>query len=106
MTRVKVAPWPGPALVHDRRPCMSAAVSALMCSPKPCPCFLVVKPWEKIRTRCSGGMPTPLSMTSMKSWLTASSRETRMRSHRSSVSRSSSESRALLSRLTRICSRL
>jgi len=51
----------GPSLCPVSLPPISCAASALECRPNPWPSFRVVKPWEKIRVRFSGGMPTPLS---------------------------------------------
>src|SRR5258707_10379212 len=48
-SRVNSAPWPRPALWAVRRPPISLAALAPLWRPKPCPSFLVVKPWLKIR---------------------------------------------------------
>ena len=58
-----MAPWPGPSLWASRAPPISRAPRAELWRPKPWPVLRVVKPWEKMRVRFSGGMPTPLSMT-------------------------------------------
>src|SRR5207248_2580256 len=43
-SRVKVAPWPIPALATDSEPPIARAARAPLCNPKPCPSFLVVNP--------------------------------------------------------------
>ena len=64
-SRVNMAPWPSPSLWTLNEPPNCCAASAALCNPKPCPLLRVVKPWVKIRGRFSGGIPTPVSATSM-----------------------------------------
>src|ERR1035438_7747089 len=60
-SRINSAPLPGPSLRAVRVPPISFAALAPLWRPKPCPSFLVVKPWLKIPVRCSGAIPMPLS---------------------------------------------
>src|SRR4029453_8082435 len=62
-SRVKVAPWPMPALATVMAPPIERAAMAPLWRPKPCPASRVVKPCAKIRVRFSGEMPMPLSET-------------------------------------------
>src|ERR1700689_547463 len=64
----KEAPSPGPGLVPAMLPPSCCAATALLCSPKPCPCALVVKPNSQIRGNSSAGIPTPVSSTAISSW--------------------------------------
>src|ERR1022692_1707022 len=61
--RMNVAPMPVPSLCTVNAPPISLAASAPLCRPNPCPSFLVVKPWAKMRVRFSVGIPMPLSAT-------------------------------------------
>ena len=61
-SRMKVAPWPVPALCTVSVPPRSLAASAPLCRPKPWPSLRVVNPWLNIRSRFSAGTPMPLSM--------------------------------------------
>src|SRR5436190_9050990 len=64
-SRVKVAPWPMPALATVMAPPIERAAIAPLCRPKPWPPSRVVKPCAKMRVKFSGAMPTPLSETTI-----------------------------------------
>lgn len=97
---VNVAPWPGPSLCARSEPPSSPATRAPLCRPKPWPFLRVVKPWAKMRVRFSGGMPTPLSATTMRA--RSASAAMRMVRRLSERPDSSQAYFALRMRLTRI----
>src|ERR1035438_8531457 len=62
----KLAPQGELAAAHKRPPCDSM-IERLMGSPIPVPLSLVVKNALKILSACSGGNPTPVSLTEISS---------------------------------------
>src|SRR5665213_3225893 len=62
----KVAPRGELSVAHKRPPCDSM-IDRLMDSPIPVPLSLVVKNALKICSACSGGNPTPVSVTEISS---------------------------------------